>query len=68
MELLAPGSQNTQNEPPEAHSGHIWRQAAKMLKMSLLRLILAKSDARAINTIGFVRLNRELHGFQHMML
>ncbi len=46
MELLAPGSQNAQNEPPEAHSGHIWHQAAKMLKVSLLRLILAISGAR----------------------
>ena len=33
---LAPGRQIAQNETPEAHSGNIWPQAAKMLKMSLL--------------------------------
>jgi len=43
---LAPGSQNTQNKTLEAHSGHIWHLVTKMLKMSLLRLILAKSRAR----------------------
>jgi len=38
-----PGNPNAQNELPETHSGNIWRQAAKMLKMKLLRLILAIS-------------------------
>jgi len=39
-------NQNTQNESPEAHSDHIWRQAAKMLKIRLLRFILAISGTR----------------------
>ena len=43
---LALGNQSAQNEPPETHSGHIWRQAAKMLKIRLLRLILAISRTR----------------------
>ena len=37
-----------QNEVLEAHSSHIWHQATKMLKMSLLRLILAISGARQL--------------------
>ena len=43
---LAPGNERAQNEPPETHFGYIWCQAAKMLKIRLLRLILATSRTR----------------------
>ena len=36
---LGPGPQSAQNEVPETHSGHIWAQAGKVLKMRLLRPI-----------------------------
>jgi hypothetical protein len=35
-----PGRPDAQNDASEAHSGHIWSQAAQMLKMRSLRPIL----------------------------
>ncbi len=41
------GLPDAPNKPSESHSGHIWRQAAQMLKMMPLRPLLAMSWARA---------------------
>ena len=40
---------NAQNEPSEVHSGNFWARGPEMLKMSLLRLILATSGPRPGN-------------------
>ena len=41
------GRPDAPNKPSESHSGHIWRQAAQMLKMRPLRPLLAMSWTRA---------------------
>ena len=42
-QYLAPGAKMFNKEHPETHSSNIWRQAAKMLKLSILSIILAMS-------------------------
>ena len=34
LAMSGPSTQNAENEAPETHSGNIWAQAAKMLKMN----------------------------------
>jgi len=66
---LVPGSQNAQNEPPEAHSGQIWCQGYKYNGFCTFKSRAPWFSAYdAINTMGFVRLDWQLHGFRHMKL
>ena len=35
LAMSGPSTQHAENEAPETHSGNIWAQAAKMLKMNI---------------------------------